>query len=43
MIFFVPKIIQTQNKEYYTKNNDKYIVMYSFLLQQEKVLRLRKD
>ena len=29
--FYVPKIIQTKNKEYYTKFNDKYIVMYSFL------------
>ena len=29
--FYVPKIIPTQNKDYYKKYNDKYIVMYSFL------------
>lgn len=29
--FYVPRIIQTKNKEYYKKYNDKYIVMYSFL------------
>ncbi len=28
---YVPRIIQTKNKEYYKKYNDKYIVMYSFL------------
>ena len=29
--FYVPKIIQRKNKEYYTKYSDKYIVLYSFL------------
>ena len=29
--FYVPKIIQTKNKEYYKKYNDTYVVMYSFL------------
>ena len=28
---YVPRIIQTKNKEYYKRYNDKYIVMYSFL------------
>lgn len=28
---YVPRIIQTENKEYYKRYNDKYIVMYSFL------------
>ena len=28
---YVPRIIQTKNKEYYKKYNDKYIAMYSFL------------
>lgn len=29
--FYIPKIIPTQNKVYYKKYNDKYIVMYTFL------------
>lgn len=29
--FYVPKIIQTKNAEYYIEFNDKYIVMFSFL------------
>ena len=29
--FYVPKIMQAKNKEYYTKYSDNYIVLYSFL------------
>lgn len=43
--FYVPKIIQTKNKEYYTKYNEKYIVMYSFLegIQLKNIIKLSNN
>ena len=43
--FYVPKIIPTKNKEYYTKYSDKYIVLYSFLegIQLKNIIKTAND